>query len=122
MAARAVEADARAGPEHQVLEHRERRDEAHVLVDHADAQLEGVPRRVEPDLASIDADVTLVGLVQARQDGHQGGLAGAVLTQEAQHLARHRRERDVVVGDDAGKALVIPMSSTAGTCSGLGPG
>ena len=57
--------------------------------------------RREPDLAGV-------GLVQPEHDVHQRALAGAVLAEQAVHLALVQGEVDVLVGDDAGEALGDP--------------
>ena len=91
--------------QHQVLEHGERGDEAQVLVHHADAQLAaglGESMRTSRPSTRMRAAVRLV---EPGQDAHERGLAGAVLAQEAEHLAAHRREADAVVGDDAREGL-----------------
>ena len=51
--------------------------------------------------ASVDEDLARVRPVQARQDVHQGGLAGAVLAEQPQDLAAVGRDRDPVVGEHA---------------------
>ena len=45
---------ARLGPQHQVLGHGHDRDEHEVLVDHPDAQVHGLPRRVDLDLLAVE--------------------------------------------------------------------
>ena len=50
-------------------------------------------------------DLALVGPVEAVEDVHQRRLAGAVLAEQRVHLAAAEVEVDVVVRDDAGKAL-----------------
>ena len=60
----------------------------------------------------VDADLALVGLVEAVEDVHQRRLAGAVLAEQRVHLAAPEVEVDAVVRDDApGKRFVIPFSS-----------
>src|SRR5918998_724571 len=44
-------------------------------------------------------------MVEAVEDLHQGGLAGPVLTQEAQDLTPVKNERDIVVSRDRAKAF-----------------
>ncbi|BFP52681.1 hypothetical protein SCMC78_24880 [Streptomyces sp. CMC78] len=72
---------------------------------HADAALDGVARVGERDLLAVDRDGALVRLLHAVEDLHQGGLAGAVLTDERVDRALADDDVDVVVGDDAGEAL-----------------
>ena len=94
-----------AGRQLDVLEHRERRDEAEVLEHHADAVLAGVVRRPDPDDLAVDPDLALVGVVDPVEDLHQRALAGAVLTEQRVHLAGEQIEVDVVVGDQRPEAL-----------------
>src|SRR5204862_1369509 len=56
----------------------------------------------------VDQDRPRVGPEQAGEDADQGRLAGAVLAEEAMHLAAAERDVDVVVGEDAGKRLRDP--------------
>src|SRR5258708_5394617 len=69
--------------------------EAHeVLEDHADvaAQLDEV---VLAQVVAVEQDAARVGIVEAREQLHERGLAGAVLTDERQHLARLELEGQV---------------------------
>ena len=92
------------------------RDEAEVLVDHADAELDG--RAAGESMRTSRPSTRMraaVGLVEPRQDAHQRRLAGAVLAQQAEHLARASPRRLMrSLATTPGKALVISMSSTAG--------
>ena len=91
--------------EHDVLGDGEDRDQHEVLVDHADPGRHGVagPGEVLDDV--VEHDLALVGLVEAVEDVHQRGLAGAVLTQQAVDLAGQDLERDPVVGHQRAEAL-----------------
>ena len=53
----------------------------------------------------FDRDGAGIGLVDAEQDVHQRGLAGAVLAEQAEDLAGAEHEVDVVIGAHAAKAL-----------------
>ena len=85
------------------LDHVEDRHEHEVLVDHADAGLDGAHGIVEDAFLAIDEDLAGIGLVQARQDVHERRLAGAVLAEQAEHLATVCLDRDLVVCEHAGK-------------------
>jgi stage V sporulation protein SpoVS len=76
-----------------------------VLVHHADARPHGVAGAAEALHDVVQQDVALVGLVQAVENVHQGGLSRAVLTQEGVDLARFYGEIDVVVGDEGTEFL-----------------
>ena len=52
------------------------------------------------DLLPVDEDLSFVGRVQPVEDVHQGRLAGAVLAQQPQYLARLDGQVDSIVGDD----------------------
>ena len=62
-----------------------------VLEDHADAGAH-VVQVVVAQVAPVQQDPALVGVVQPRQQLHQRGLAGAVLADQRQHLARGELE------------------------------
>ena len=103
-----VEAAAELGllvAEHDVLGHGEHRDEHEVLVHHADAGLHGVAGAGEVLDGVVEQDLALVGLVQAVEDVHQGGLACAVLAEQAVDLTGFDREVDVVVRDQGAEPL-----------------
>ncbi len=85
--------------EDDVLCDTERRDEPEVLVDHAHACVDRIPGRAEVHDLPGEADLALVGPVEAREDVRQRRLAGAVLTEQRVNLARRRLEVDVVVRD-----------------------
>ncbi len=51
------------------------------------------------------AIVPLSGVIEAGEDVHQRGLAGAVFAQKRVDFAFAHGEGDVIVGDDAGKGL-----------------
>ena len=94
--------------EHDVLCHGEGLDEAEVLVDHADARIERVARRMELDRLAVELDRALVGAVETGEDVREGCLPGAVLTEQRVHLPRRRLEVDPLVRDNAGEPLADP--------------
>ena len=96
--------------QHDVLGDCEHRHQLEVLVHHADAQRDGVVGVADADLAAVDEDFALVRAVEAVDDVHQGGFAGAVFAQQAQHLALVQRQVDVVVGQHAGEAPGQPAN------------
>jgi hypothetical protein len=99
------------GPAHRLraerdrLDHVEDRDEHEVLVDHADTGSDRRGRVPERMGLAVDEDLAGVRLVQAGQDVHERRLAGAVLPEEAEHLALVHRDGDLVVGEDAREPL-----------------
>ena len=80
-------------------------DELEVLVHHADAQRRCVVGVVDLHRLAVFADLALLRLIQAEQDGHQCGLACAVFAQQGVDLTLAQLQGDVVVGLDAGKLL-----------------
>ncbi len=62
-----------------------------VLEDHADVRAQRV-QVVLAQVVAVEQDAALVGVVEARQQLDQRGLAGAVLADQRQHLARLQRE------------------------------
>ena len=82
-----------------------------MLMDHADAGGQRRIRAAGRQRLAKDFDAPRIGHVMAEQDGDQGGLARAVLAQQGEHLARVQRERDVVIGRQAAKALGNPCQA-----------
>ena len=76
-----------------------------MLVDHADAGGDGVAWARELNRLLVNQDLAGVGLIKPIEDVHQGGLACAVLTQQAKNLAIAHLEADVVVSEHTRKAL-----------------
>ena len=81
-----VQGEALAGlrAEDDVLGHGERRYQGEVLMDHPDAASDGVFRVPDLDPLAVDEDLTLIRGVEAVEDLHQGGLARAVLAEDAE--------------------------------------
>ena len=83
--------DAAAGrlaAEEDVLGRGEVGDEVELLVDGADAEVLGAPRRPDLDLAAGDLDGARVAGGGPGEDAHEGGLAGPVLAEQDVDLAR----------------------------------
>ena len=93
------------GPSIDVLGHGEHGHEHEVLVHHADPGSSASPGPVNRHRLAVDEDLALVRLYEPVEHVHQGGLAGAVLAEQTVDLARRDREVDVVVGNQAAKAL-----------------
>src|SRR5690606_35085778 len=96
---------ARLGPQDDVLQHREVVGQHEVLVDHADAGVDGVARGAEGDLPAVDLDRALVRLLHAVEALHQRRLAGTVLPDDRVHRAGLDGEADVMVRHDTGETL-----------------
>ena len=75
------------------------------LVQPRRARSNGIARSLEVDHRSIDEDLTLVGGVEAVEDVHQSGLAGAVLPEQTEDLTGLNGQVDRVIGQDAGESL-----------------
>ena len=95
-------------------------DQAEVLVDHADAGVDGVAGGVEHHRPAVDLDPALVGPVEPGEDVGQRRLPGAVLAQQGVDLAGRDLEVDRLVGDDAAEE---PLGDAArGQRRGSSPG
>jgi hypothetical protein len=96
---------ARLRPEHDVLGHGHRLDEHEVLVHHADAEADGVVRRLDAAHVAFDEDVARVGPVEAVGDAHGGRLPRPVLADDGVDGARLDLDVDVVVRQHVAEAL-----------------
>ncbi len=85
--------------EYDVLQHRHDRDQHEVLVDHPDPVRERDRGRAHRRLAAVHVDPAPIRPEQAIKDAHQGGLAGAVFTDEGVDRAWSQSEINPVVGD-----------------------
>jgi len=79
--------------------------EHEMLVHHADAPGDSVAGGMQAHRPAVDADLPGVGLGQAVEDLHQGGLAGAVFPQQAHHLPAGQAQGDPPVGLDRAVGL-----------------
>ncbi|MCY1224178.1 hypothetical protein D9M72_363240 [compost metagenome] len=95
--------------EEEVPPDRHQRHHGEVLVDGGDADVEGVSRGGELPFLAHDLQDALVVLVQAGDDLDQGGLAGAVVAQDAGNAAIVHGHRDVGQGDDVAIAFADPV-------------
>ena len=77
-----------------------------LLEHHADSFSVGVGGAFDAGLLAGDEDLPGVGLIDAAQNLHQRGFAGAVLADEAHDLSGPDLDRDVLERVDAGEALV----------------
>ena len=91
-----------------------------MLVHHLDAAGDRVGRARDMNRFPVDKNLALVRYGQAIEDVHEGGLAGAVLSQQRMDLPRPQIEVDVIVGHDAGIALrdAAHLKLQVGFCSG----
>ena len=92
--------------DHHVLEHGERGVELRDLERAADAEARDVARRERGDVAPLEVDAAAVGLQVAGDHVDEGGLAGAVGADQADHgvpldggvdVARRRHRAEVLV-------------------------
>ena len=88
------------GAEHHAVEHAEVVGQREVLVHHADAGRQRGRRITGRQRLAENFDAAAVSKVVAEQDAHQGTLAGPVLAQQREHLARRQLEVDIGVGDE----------------------
>src|SRR5690625_3498917 len=95
----------------EIFENAQARRQAAVLVDAPDTEPERLARRPEPDNPAVEDDLSLIGLLQPREQGDKRRLAGTVFAEQYVHLARIKRERNAVVCDDAGESLADTLES-----------
>ena len=91
--------------EDDVLEYGKALNELEVLVYHSDAQVIGIVRVVDLYLLAVLFDHAFFSLVQAEQDGHEGGFTGTVFAKQGVYLALSQLQSDVVICYDAGKSF-----------------
>jgi hypothetical protein len=84
--------------QHDVLGHRERRDQHEVLVHHADAQPDRVDRAGDLHRLPVQEDLAVVRPREPVDHVHQRRLAGAVLAEEGVDLTPSDGEVHAVVG------------------------
>ena len=76
-----------------------------VLMDHTDAEGEGILGRRDGHRLVVDVDLPLVGEVDAGEHIHQGRLAAAIFAQQGQDLTLVQLHVDRVVGDNFSEPL-----------------
>ena len=92
-------------PEGHVFGGGEHVHQLEVLVDHADAQVEGVLGGADGDGVSVHRDLALVREIDAREHVHQRGLAAAVLSQQGEDLPLADVQVHPVVGHNGAEGL-----------------
>ena len=100
-----TQASARRVPQEDVFRDREIVEEHGLLVNGGDAVLEGLVGAGEMDGLAADADFAAIGLVDAGEDLHQRGLAGAVLADQRGDLSGIERQADIVERSHAGEGF-----------------
>ncbi|CAM5711800.1 hypothetical protein SBADM41S_04385 [Streptomyces badius] len=100
-----ADARRRLGAEEEVPPDRHQGDDGEVLVDGGDAPVQGVARVGEGGLLALDEEASGVVTVQPCDDLDEGGLAGAVVAEDAGDLARVDLQRDVLQGFDVAVEL-----------------
>ena len=74
-----------------------------MLMHHSDSKCIGVIGVVDFNLPAIDFDLSLLRLIQAEQNTHEGGFAGSVFSQQRVDFALFNLQRHIVVGFKAAK-------------------
>ena len=92
---------ARVDPDHDVLHHRERREQREVLEGPPDAQRGHAVGAEAEDRPAREQDRALVGCVELAHAVEERGLPRAVRTDEADDLTIADVEGDVIQRDDA---------------------
>ena len=88
-----------------VLGHGHRVHEHEVLMDHADAERNGIERALNVSRLSVDDNLAAVGCIEAVGDAHGGRLPRSVLANDGVNRAGLDRDVDVVVREDAAEPL-----------------
>jgi hypothetical protein len=76
-----------------------------MLVNHPDAIPDGSFRGLDLDLLATQEYLAGIRPIEAVQDVHQRGLAGAVLAQKAKDFAAAERQRDRIIGNQRAEDL-----------------
>ncbi len=103
-----------------ILRDREVGDDGELLVHHADPGIERIAGRMELHVLAVDQHPPSIGRVHAGDDLHHGGLAGAVLADQAVDLAFAQLEIDVAQGRDAAEGLRDALHAQARDRCGFG--
>src|SRR6516164_2703234 len=88
-----------------VLKDRHVPGEREVLIDHLDPNGMSIARTGEAHRPALEHDLAPARLEQAGEDLHQGGFAGAVVADDAEHFAAGEMEIDVVERRDRAEEL-----------------
>jgi len=92
----ATPAGARGGPDQDILEDGHAAERSRHLVRASDAKPAPVGLAGAGDIDSFEADAAAVGAEGAGEDVEEGGLAGAVGSDDADRLSRRQREADAL--------------------------
>jgi hypothetical protein len=93
-------------PQEEVVEDAEGKEHEGVLVEHPDSSLDGIPGRGHVDPRPIEQNLSGVGTEVPGQDLHEGGFAGAVLSQQPVERAGFDFHRDAIVRAHGAEPLV----------------
>ena len=95
----------RLAPDPDVLGDRHEAHQVEFLMDHGDAVLQRVERRLQADFLALEAEGAGIGRVDAGDDLHQRRFAGAVLAHQRMDMAALQAEGNVVERQHAGEGL-----------------
>ena len=87
-------------PQDDVFLHGKHVHELEMLMNHTDAQRDGVVRGADMHFLAVYADMARVRAVNAGEHVHQRGLAGAVFTQQGQDFAAEYSQVNILIGDN----------------------
>ena len=87
------------------------RHQHEMLVNHADAQSQGVPGAGQADRLAGHQDPAAVGMIKPRQDVHQGALPRPVFPQQGVDFPGQDLEGDLVEGNHAGKCFANALDA-----------
>ena len=116
-----TEGTLRLAREEDVLRHRQRRNQTHLLEDHGDARAARSLRRVLREWHAVDLDRARIGHVHAAKDLQDGRLSGTVAAEQRMNLALLDLEIHIDESLDAaegfGYARSSPRRERARRCS-----
>src|SRR5688572_6287970 len=92
-------------PDPDVLRHGHEGHQVQLLMDHGNAVLQRVQRRGQPDVLAAQLERAGIRMIDAGNDLHERGFAGAILAHQGVHRAGPEPERDIIQRDDARKLL-----------------
>ena len=91
--------------ENDVFRRRKNIYQLEMLIDHANAESKGVLGRTYGDRFTLYINLTLVGIIDARQHIHKRCLAAAVFAEQCEYFAFAYLKRGVVICDSRAEAL-----------------
>src|SRR5664280_1180011 len=96
-------------PQNDILHHRVDVHKHEMLMDHADSVRSRITWATNSYFLTVHEDFPSVRPIDAIEDVHQGCLSGAILAQQGQHFTLVKLQTDIIICDDAWKALCYTL-------------